>query len=145
MNYINGHFVPIQIPVPVVDLELTPLLSPPLGNESALQLWNQLPLALKLHGFGYYVRQYDSNDDMLIDELYWSYLANYYHFNRTSEFCSFYDWQEQVAAKVGGYRSGHNYPDYVDWVVEEANAGRMSIGEAATELLTRRQLFYYGW
>jgi len=143
MNYINGEFV--QIPVPVIDQEQTPLMAPSPGNESALQLWNQIPLELKFHGFGYYMRQYESRDDMTEPELYWSYLANYYHFNRTSEFCSFYDWQEQVATKVGGYRSGHNYPDYVDWIVEEANTGRMSIGEAAAQLFTRRQMTYYGW
>jgi hypothetical protein len=143
MNYINGLFVPI--PVPVVNLEQIPLPVPSIGHESALHLYNQIPNDLKLNGFGYYMRQYDSNDDMPEYELYWSYLANYYYFNRTGEFCSFYDWQEQVAAKVGGYRSGHNYPDYVDWIVDEANAGRISFEEAARQLFTRRQLMYYGW
>jgi hypothetical protein len=143
MNYIDGLFVPI--PVPVVDLEQIPLPVPPIGHESALHLYNQIPNELKLNGFGYYMRQYDNSDDMPDNQLYQSYLANYYYFNHHKQLFSFYDWQEAVRAKVGGYRPDIVFPNYVDWIIDEVNAGRISMVIAATNLFTRHQLLYYGW
>lgn len=145
MNYINGQFIPLQIPIPVVDQELTPLSPPPPGHATALQLWNQIPNELKLHGFGYYMRLYDYDEWMTNDQYYWSYIANYYYFNSTNEICSFYDWQGKVQAKVGGYRFGSDYSDFVDFIIDEVEAERLSFAKGTYDLFSRRQLSYFGW
>jgi hypothetical protein len=143
MNYINNVF--IQNPIPVVNHEVIPLPVPPVGHISASQLYDQIPNDLKEYGFGHYMSLHDNNDDMPDNQLYQSYLANYYYFNHHKQLCSFYDWQEAVAAKVGGYRDNVIFPEYVDWLVNEVNADRISMTIAATQLFTRNQLVYYGW
>jgi len=143
MNYINGRF--IQIPDPVIDQEQIPLSPPPIGHASALQLWAQLPNELKYNGFGYYINQYDDNNNMPDYELYWSYIANYYYYNYNNPICSFYDWQEKVQVKVGGYRVGIESIEFVDFIIDSVDAGHCSFAKGAYDLFTRRQMIYYGW
>ena len=139
MNYLNGQFLPIWIPAPAIVEECQPLLPSP------FDLWNQIPLALKQNGFGYYMRQYDRPEDMPDAEFYWSYVAHYYYYNRTSDLCSFYDWQGKVYEKTGNYRVGSIYNDAVDWVIDGVEANRLSYAEGTFQLFTRRQLSYYKW
>ena len=129
----------LQIPAPVMNFEALPL-SPPIDNPTALDLWDQIPNELKENGFGYYMRQYEANDDMPINHLYWSYLANYYYFQYDKQVCSFYDWQDRVRAKVGGYRD--DFAGVIDQVVAVAAVTALP---AAIELFDRDQLLYYGW
>ena len=114
-------------------MEIQPLLPPSDGNVGAIDLWDQLPDELKNNGFGYYMNRCETINYMSDYELYWSYLANYYYFNRGDPSCSFDDWQHRVLAKFGSYRT-----DVVDTSVT-------GFAKAAVTLFNRQQLVYYGW
>jgi len=119
-----------------INFELTPLTS------SETPLWKQLPTVLKNRGFGFYMSQHDDDYTMTDDELYWSYAANYYYFNK--EHSSFTDWQKQVKAKVISYQEGVT-PEQAAAILEQVKTEKITFAEGAKQLFSRRQLFYYGW
>ena len=132
----------IDIVFPSVNFELTPMPSP--TTEKALQFWEQIPAALKEHGFGLYMSQHDDDFTMTDAEVYWSYVANYYYFNHEKESFSFTDWQETVKAKVGGYNAGITQ-DQAATIIEQVDTEIISFAEGAKQLFSRNQLNYFGW
>jgi len=133
---------PIEIPANEVDEEEIPLLEPTEdASEEMKSLFDQILHVLKIHGFGYYMKQVENEMDLLDHECYASHLANYYAHNCFKETCSFQDLVDRISSKVGGFRPGINS----DHILHLENTGEIGMIEALNRLFTRRQMIYFGW